>query len=54
MISGFRRPKILGLTAALFRMRCKPYQVRGVIQKLSESMGCVVKSPSDIETVFRY
>ncbi|KZS04781.1 Uncharacterized protein APZ42_032147 [Daphnia magna] len=48
-----RRPKILGLTAALFRMRCKPHKVPEVIQKLSESMGCIVKIPSSVETVYR-
>ncbi|KAI9553581.1 hypothetical protein GHT06_021502 [Daphnia sinensis] len=47
------RPKILGLTAALFRMRCKPQKVPDVIQQLSESMGCIVKIPSSVETVYR-
>jgi endoribonuclease Dicer len=48
-----RRPKILGLTAALFRKRCKPREVRGVIKQLSESMGCIVRIPSDVQTVYR-
>ncbi|XP_057378262.1 endoribonuclease Dicer-like [Daphnia carinata] len=48
-----RRPKILGLTAALFRMRCKPQKVPDVIRQLSESMGCIVKIPSSVETVYR-
>lgn len=49
-----RRPKILGLTAALFRKRCKPREVHGIIKQLSETMGCVVRIPSDIQTVYRY
>ncbi|KAK4025948.1 hypothetical protein OUZ56_014980 [Daphnia magna] len=48
-----RRPKILGLTAALFRKRCKPREVHGIIKQLSETMGCVVRIPSDIQTVYR-
>jgi len=36
-----RRPKILGLTAALFRRRCKINQVNDVILELAETMGCV-------------
>lgn len=48
------RPKILGLTAALFRKRCKPSDVLGVIQQLSDAMGCVVRIPSDVETVYRF
>ncbi|KAI9563248.1 hypothetical protein GHT06_010706 [Daphnia sinensis] len=48
-----RRPKILGLTAALFRKRCKPREVLCIIKQLSETMGCVVRIPSDIQTVYR-
>ncbi|XP_059352941.1 endoribonuclease Dicer-like [Daphnia carinata] len=48
-----RRPKILGLTAALFRKRCKPREVHGIIKQLSETMGCIVRIPSDIQTVYR-
>ncbi|KAK4024462.1 hypothetical protein OUZ56_009885 [Daphnia magna] len=33
-----------------FRMRCTPHKVPEVIQKLSESMGCIVKIPSSVET----
>lgn len=53
LITVSRRPKILGLTAALFRMRCKPQKVPDVIQQLSESMGCIVKIPSSIESAYR-
>ena len=49
-----QRPKILGLTAALFRKRCKPGKIREVIQTLSETMGCVIKTPSDVEEVYWY
>lgn len=47
------RPKILGLTATLFRKRCQPQQVHSVIQELSESMNCTVKLPKHSATVHR-
>lgn len=48
------QPRILGLTAALFRKRVKLHQVRSEINKLTESMKCVVKLPNDPTNIYKY
>lgn len=53
-LTVLKRPKILGLSAALIKKKCKPHKVYGIIQDLSNSMNAVVKTPSNFELVYRY
>ena len=48
-----QRPRILGLTAAVFRKKCKPYQIDEIIQDLSQSMNAVVKIPNDVQAAYQ-
>ena len=52
-LAGFNHPRILGLTAALFRKRCKPSQVNKIITELAETMRCTIELPSNIALVLK-
>lgn len=48
-----RMPRILGLTAALFRKKCKPKEVLKIIRTLESSMCARVCTATDIEMALR-
>lgn len=48
-----RQPRVLGLTAALFRKRIKPRQVLFKIQDLCSAMKSAIKMPTQMESVLR-
>ena len=46
-------PRILGLTAALFRRKCKPSAVNAVVKELESTMNARVRTASDIQSSLR-
>ena len=47
------RPRILGLTAALFREKCSAERALRKIRDLAKAMNCRVELPEDMEMVLK-
>ena len=52
-LAGKTIPRVLGLTAALFRKQCKPLAVYSMIKDLETAMNARVRTASDIHSALQ-